>query len=110
MELFEILINEIYFQGITVLNELRNIYFIDTIDPKNTKINISEFNKAYFIYSEGDKQEPGKTLKLILPSSSKIQNKDVDTSIPSNYSKMDYIEIREFLVKIFLTLVSNKLF
>jgi len=105
MELFEILINEIYFQGITVLNELRNIYFIDSIDPKITKITVSEFNKAYFLYSETDPNQ-SKILKNVLPTYEKEENKDFDASVLCNYSKMGQIEIREFLVKIFLTLVS----
>jgi hypothetical protein len=106
MEIFEIIINEIYFQGITVLNELRNIYFIDTIDPKVQKINVHQFNSAIFIYSEGEKQEPSKTLKEIFNNKNNY-NKEIDVSVLSNNSKEDYIEIREFLVKIFLTLVSR---
>ena len=105
MELFEILINEIYFQGITVLNELRNIYFIDTLDPKITKITVSEFNKAYFIFSESDANQ-SKILKKVLPTYGREKNKYFDASVLCNYSKVGQIEIREFLVKIFLTLIS----
>lgn len=108
MELFEILINEIYFQGITVLNQLRNTYLIDRIDPTISKINISDFNNAYLIFSGGEDGYNSDESKILIDvlSKSKTKNNDIDTSVLSNSSKRDYIVIREFLVKIFITLIS----
>jgi hypothetical protein len=107
MELYELLINELYFQGVTIMNELRTIFYIDLIDPKLISIDIRDFNSAIFIYCSEEEKVSDKEIDK------GGEDKDKhDTSTLLNYlvergnrNKLYEINLREFMVKIFLTVV-----
>ena len=46
MDLFKLLINELYLPGVTLLQEIRNVYFLDIIDPKMGEIECTDFIKV----------------------------------------------------------------
>lgn len=104
MNLYEVLINELYFQGVSVMNQLRKIYFIDLIDPKIHTIETKDFNSVLFVYSEDEKQDKERQdiadiLQLICEKKNKYD--------PKYDNKYDDLSLREFMVKIFLTIARN---
>jgi hypothetical protein len=101
MELFEVLINELYFQGSTILNELRKTYFLDSIDPNLLNIDTKHFNSVVFIYSnEEDKHKD---------INDEVNRQELYRilQIFCRKKKNESISMREFMVKLFLTLVRN---
>ncbi len=46
MDLFKLLINELYLPGVTLLQEIRSIYFLDIIDPKMGELDCNDFIKV----------------------------------------------------------------
>jgi len=97
-ELFEVLINEMYFQGFSIMNQLRHLYFIDVINPfAITSIDTNLFNKAYFVFpsyvEHNDKSEIFNQIREICNSESE------------GTFNMD---LRQVMTKIFLTIECKK--
>jgi len=46
MDLFKLLINELYLPGVTIFQEIRENYFLDIIDPKIWELNCDDFMKV----------------------------------------------------------------
>jgi len=97
-ELFEVLINEMYFQGFSIMNQLRHLYFIDVINPfAITSIDTNLFNKAYFVFpsyvEHNDKSEIFNQIREIWNSESE------------GTFNMD---LRQVMTKIFLTIECKK--
>lgn len=46
MDIFKLLINELYLPGVTIFQQIREKYLLDIIDPKIKEIQIKDFNKV----------------------------------------------------------------
>jgi hypothetical protein len=108
MEVYELLINELYFQGVSIMNELRKTFFLDLIDPSKTIVETRYFNSVLFIYSPEEEK-----FKEIEKGGDEKDKQDLNTIL--NYlcdlnSKYEEVSFREFMVKIFLTVVSKYIF
>jgi hypothetical protein len=98
MGLFESLINELYFQGFTILDQIKRIYYIDMIDPKVGTIDTRHFNSVTILYTDDEKtdKERQENFQLIqLLCGSKKGKKPCELSL------------REYMIKLFLTIVSK---
>ena len=69
MDIFKLLINELYLPGVTIFQEIRDQFFLDIIDPKTKEIQIKDFNRVisfdkdiyyYCDYNLEDKNDKGK--------------------------------------------------
>jgi hypothetical protein len=104
MDFYEVLINELYFQGITLLNQLRRTFFIDTINPKIASIDKKDFTTVIVITdNQEEKDENSKEiLDLMFEEFAKYKdykdNKDLEK---------DQIILKELMIKIFLTVISK---
>jgi hypothetical protein len=104
MDFYEVLINELYFQGITLLNQLRRTFFIDTINPKIASIDKKDFTTVIVITdNQEEKDENSKEiLDLMFEEFAKYKdykdNKDLEK---------DQIVLKELMIKIFLTVISK---
>lgn len=107
MELYEIIVNELYFQGVTLMNELRKTFFIDLIDPAKNSLEIRYFNSAIFIYCSEEEKSGYKEIDKGGDDKDKQDLSTVLTYLCEIKSKNEEISIREFMVKIFLTVVSK---
>lgn len=107
MELFEILVNELYFQGITVINKLRNLYLIDSLDTTVTSLLPKHFNPVFVVYYEDEsiKQDVTRILGYTIERLNFNNNAQYQRT-----SLKEELVPREFLVKIFLTIVRNSTF
>lgn len=107
MELFEILINELYFQGVTITNQLRSLFMFDSVDHSVKNLFVKHFNPVYTVYYEDDsKQDISKILQYI------GKNFDIymEGKISNEESKPTNLSSREFLIKLFITIVRNSNF
>jgi hypothetical protein len=101
MGLFESLINELYFQGFTILDQIKRIFYIDMIDPKVGTIDLRHFNSVAILYTDDEKtdKERQENFQLIqLLCGSKKQKKPCELSL------------REYMIKLFVTIVSKYIF
>ena len=100
-EVIETVINEMSFQGITTLNKLRNIFFIDFLSPNISSINTNYFNSTMIVYSNDiDKQH------------NKLNEFNLSLFIERLIKKrVKYRErrlyIKELIVRIFITIIFN---
>lgn len=100
MDLFEVLLNELYFQGITITNKLRERYMFDSIEQSQTKLSVKLFNRAVILIAEDErKQEITKVINYIM--------KQPENNKSSSESSID---TKEFLVKLFISVVRNSNF
>ena len=94
MELFEVLLQELYYQGITILNNIRRKYCIDSINPVKSSLIPMYFNYNIIIHHEEDpKSDLHKLMKLF----------DQDKQ---NKAQSEFL-LRDYMIKIFLTTVRN---
>jgi hypothetical protein len=104
MQLYEVLINELYFQGVSVLNEIRKVFFIDSLDPNLTVLETKYFNAVTFIYCTDDEKHKDS-------NQADDNNRQELHRILQNFcmrkKRYEAISLREFMVKIFLTIVRN---
>ncbi len=90
------------------MNELRKTFFLDLIDPSKTIVETRYFNSVLFIYSPEEEK-----FKEIEKGGDEKDKQDLNTIL--NYlcdlnSKYEEVSFREFMVKIFLTVVSKYIF
>ena len=100
-EVIETVINEMSFQGITALNKLRDIFFIDFLSPNVSSINTNYFNTTMIVYSNDlDKQ------------SNKLNEFNLSLFIERLIKKRvklreQRLYIKELIVRIFITIIFN---
>ena len=100
MEIYEMFINELYFQGITVMNQIRKLFMIDMINPLTINtIDTKNFNTVILIFPANTNNENDKT---------EIPNiiREFLTIEKDTFKNLD-LSIRDFMVKIFLTIERN---
>ena len=106
MELYETIINELYFQGITLLNELRKTFFLDMIDPSVTNIDTKYFNSVVIVYyADEDK------INTIETDNENVESNKQNIPVILQHfinkkNKKEILSLRKFMIKLFLTLVS----
>lgn len=100
MELYEMLINELYFQGITLINQLRETFFIDLIGPKVSSIQTRFFTSAVIVYSDEAKEDKS-------GDDNKHDLMKVINYLCSKDKNHPQLKLRDFMIKVFLTVVSK---
>ena len=102
-DLLENIINENSFQGISILNKLRQKYYIDLLDKEITSINLKDFRYTIVVNSnEWEKRhKAGENNYFDL-----IKFLDYLKDKPKN-KKDNKLLIKEFLIKILITIVFN---
>ena len=97
------IINENYLQGISVLNKLRQVYYLDLIDNEVTSIDTKLFKYTLVIYSkewekrhEEDKDSVFNIIKFINYLKDKPRNKHNKKLI-----------LKEVLIKLLITIIMN---
>lgn len=111
-DVLETLINECSFQGISVINRLRELYFIDFLDPNVIDIETKYFRSTLLIYSdEWDKRNYASInsenpngfnlIKFLGRLVKKEEEKEESGARIQNFS------LREFVVRIFITFIFN---
>ena len=97
------IINENYLQGISVLNKLRQVYYLDLIDNEVTSIDTKLFKYTLVIYSkewekrhEEDKDNVFNIIKFINYLKDKPRNKHNKKLI-----------LKEVLIKLLITIIMN---
>ena len=100
-EVIETVINEMSFQGITTLNKLRNIFFIDFLSPNISSINTNYFNTTMIVYSNDIDKQYNKhnefNLSLFIERLVKKRVKH----------REQRLYIKELIVRIFITIMFN---
>ena len=105
--ILENIINEISFQGITILNKIREVFFIDFLDKNVKNFETKYFNSAILVYDfEWEKKhfnnenvenfEVFNIIKFINRICKKEKN-----------NKYNNFNLREFMMKIFNTILFN---
>jgi hypothetical protein len=89
------------FQGITTLNKLRNIFFIDFLSPNISSINTNYFNTTMIVYSNDIDKQYNKhnefNLSLFIERLVKKRVKH----------REQRLYIKELIVRIFITIIFN---
>lgn len=104
MQLYEVLINELYFQGVSVLNELRKVFFLDCIDPNLGVLETKYFNAVTFIYCTDDEKHKDSNQ---VDDNNRQELHRILQNFCNRKKRYEAIHFREFMVKIFLTIVRN---
>ena len=100
-EVIETVINEMSFQGITTLNKLRNIFFIDFLSPNISSINTNYFNTTMIVYSNGIDKQYNKHNEFNLSSF-------IERLIKKRVKHREQrLYIKELIVRIFITIIFN---
>ena len=99
MEIYDMLINELYFQGITIMNQIRKVFFLDLINTKVSTIDTRHFNTVYMVYpsntnNENDKTEIPNIIREFI-------------TIEKDTFKFSELSLRDVMVKVFLTIESK---
>ena len=106
-QVLENIINEMYFQGINILNKIREVFFIDYLSKNIIEIKSKYFNGVYIIYSnEWDKRHTN-TINTEKPNSFHLI-KFIDRLI--NKKRNNHVlnlNIRELTLKVFMTILFN---
>ena len=61
--LYSLFINELYLPGITIFKEIREKYFLDSVDPNKFILVSDDFLRYYFLFDEGINSSKYKFLK-----------------------------------------------
>ena len=105
--ILENIINEISFQGITILNKIREVFFIDFLDKNVKNFETKYFNSAILVYDfEWEKKHF---------NNENIENFEVFNIIKfinrickkEKNNKYNNFNLREFMMKIFNTILFN---
>ena len=100
MSLYQVLINELYLQGFSILDQMRNVFRFDIINPTCELIETKDFNTVNFLFSsaleQNDKSEILTHIRDICLT--EMDSEDVRSELNMNY----------LMIKIFLTIERNK--
>ena len=105
--ILENIINEISFQGITILNKIREVFFIDFLDKNVKNFETKYFNSAILVYDfEWEKKHF---------NNENIENFEVFNIVKfinrickkEKNNKYNNFNLREFMMKIFNTILFN---
>ena len=105
--IMENIINECTFQGITLLNKIREIYFIDSLDKDINVIETKYFRGILVLYSSEWEVRHGNSMKSEAASAFniiKFYNR-LKTKEKKDHNKN--MLIRELIIKLFITILFN---
>ena len=105
--LMETIINECAFQGISLINKIREIYFIDILDKDINIIETKYFRGVVVLYPNEWEERHGKSMKEEKPTSFniiKFYNR-LKTKTKKEHNKK--LILREFVVKVLITILFN---
>ena len=106
-EVMENILNEILFQGISILNRLRQIYFLDILDKKVDSLDTKYFRYTMMLYSSEWEMRHKSTMNTEHPDGfnliqfiNRLKNK------PRKFHQQKLI-IREIVLKLLITIIMN---
>jgi hypothetical protein len=105
MHLYETIINELYFQGVSLLNEMRKTFYIDILSTKLNSIETKLFTSAVFIYYYDDEK-----IEKVNEDANKVDLNSILTYICKKPRKKDELSLREFMARLFITIIRKILF
>ena len=106
-EITETILNEITFQGISIINKLRESYFIDYLSENILKVNTKAFRSVVLVYSnEWDKRHYA-TINTENPSGFNLAKFLNRLKNKYHKKKNKVFDLREFTIKIFITVLFN---
>ena len=106
--IMETVINETTFQGITLLNKIRQIYFIDYLDNDVNIIETKYFRGCLVLYPNNWETRHGASMKTEHPTAFniiKFYNRMKDRTKNKNHKQK--LLIRELVVKLLITILIN---
>jgi hypothetical protein len=103
----EQVINECTFQGITLLNKIRELYFIDALDKGINIIDTKFFRGVLILYSNEWEIRHGESMKTQDPDAFNIIKflNRLKTKQKSEHNK--YLLLRELVIKVLITILFN---
>ena len=105
--IMEQVINECTFQGITLLNKIRELYFIDVLDKGINIIDTKFFRGVLILYSNEWEIRHGESMKTQEPDAFNIIKflNRLKTKQKSEHNK--YLLLRELVIKVLITILFN---
>ena len=107
LNLLQVIINECTFQGISLLNKIRQIYYIDLLDQKINIIETKYFRGVLVLYPNDWETKHNEFINTANPdvfNIVKFLNRLVSKPIKEHNKK---ILLRELIIKIFITFLFN---
>ena len=106
-EVMDNTLNEIMFQGISVLNRLRQNFFLDILDKKINILDVKYFRYTLIVYSNEWEKRHKNVINTEHPDGfNLIKFIDRLKNKPKNYHKQKLV-IREIVVKLLITIIIN---
>ena len=107
-EIIENIINECSFQGITLLNKIRNIYFIDSLDNSINIIETKYFRGFNIIYSNEWNKRNANSLKSENPNVFNLVKliNFLKNDLGNDMHRYNLV-LRELVIKIFISFIFN---
>ena len=106
-QVLENIMNEMYFQGINLLNKLRDEFFIDYLNKNVIEIDTEFFNGVFLVYSnEWDKRHVS-TINTEKPDGFNIVKFLDRLRIKKRNNHITKLNIRELTLKLFMTILFN---
>ncbi len=105
-DLMEKIINECTFQGINLLNKIREIYFIDSLDISVNIIDTSFFRGVLVFYPNEWEERQG-TQKKEIQTSFNIVNFYKRLKNKAQKKRRQQFSLRELIIKLFITILFN---
>ena len=106
-EVMENTLNEIIFQGISVLNRLRQIYFLDTLDKKVNLIETKYFRYTLMLYSYEWEVKHQSSMNTAHPDGFNLLTLINRLKKKKKKFHQENLVIRELVIKILITIVMN---
>ena len=106
-EVMENTLNEIIFQGISVLNRLRQIYFLDTLDKKVNLIETKYFRYTLMLYSYEWEIKHQSSMNTAHPDGFNLIALINRLKKKKKKFHQENLVIRELVIKILITIVMN---
>ena len=101
--LYHLFINELYLPGITIFQEIREKYFLDSIDPSKFLLISDDFLRYYFLFEDRNNSSTYKFLKDDVPNEElNISAKDIFSPASNIFNtkefkqKVDAKSLKEF--------------
>ena len=105
--IMESIINECTFQGITLLNKIREIYFIDSLDRDINVIETKYFRGVLVLYSNEWDNRHGNSMKSENPTAFNIIKFYNRLKTKEKKEHKKNMLLRELIIKIFITILFN---
>ena len=106
-EVMENTLNEIIFQGISVLNRLRQIYFLDILDKKVNLIETKYFRYTLMLYSYEWEAKHQSSMNTAHPDGFNLLTLINRLKKKKKKFHQENLVIRELVIKILITIVMN---